>query len=175
MAFILQHRIWRGCKLRVHTVAEQLDNSVAVKANLQALLHQVRPFCTSQDANLPPRRVSFWTKGCFYRLAGYGAQTRTQVFLLARTRTPHPFSKTKTRILISLSYRSLLHYVSFSAAPSIFFLRFLRFSESSTPILSPSPSESEPPHPRCNIPTLPTLLPSLKTNLHLFPLLKGTH
>lgn len=38
----LQHRIWRACKLRVHTVAEQLDNSVAVKANLQALLQQVR-------------------------------------------------------------------------------------------------------------------------------------
>lgn len=37
----LQHRIWRACKLRVHTVAEQLDNSVAVKANLQKLLQQV--------------------------------------------------------------------------------------------------------------------------------------
>lgn len=38
-----QHKIWRKCKLRVHTVAEKLDNSVEVKRNLEKLLEMVSP------------------------------------------------------------------------------------------------------------------------------------
>jgi amino acid transporter len=37
-----QHKIWRKCKLRVHTVAEKLDNSEVVKKNLERLLEAVR-------------------------------------------------------------------------------------------------------------------------------------
>lgn len=37
-----QHKIWRKCKLRVHTVAEKLDNSEVVKKNLERLLELVR-------------------------------------------------------------------------------------------------------------------------------------
>lgn len=37
-----QHKIWRKCKLRVHTVAEKLDNSQVVKKNLERLLELVR-------------------------------------------------------------------------------------------------------------------------------------
>ncbi|KAG0621679.1 hypothetical protein M758_3G040000 [Ceratodon purpureus] len=37
-----QHKIWRKCKLRVHTVAEKLDNSEIVKKNLEKLLEMVR-------------------------------------------------------------------------------------------------------------------------------------
>ncbi|KAG0586431.1 hypothetical protein KC19_2G090200 [Ceratodon purpureus] len=37
-----QHKIWRKCKLRVHTVAEKLDNSEVVKKNLEKLLELVR-------------------------------------------------------------------------------------------------------------------------------------
>lgn len=54
VAFASQHRIWRACKLRVHTVAEQLDNSVAVKANLQALLQQVRALLSRMSRGAEP-------------------------------------------------------------------------------------------------------------------------
>ena len=37
-----QHKIWRKCKLRLHTVAEKLDNSEEVKRNLERLLEMVR-------------------------------------------------------------------------------------------------------------------------------------
>lgn len=40
-----QHKIWRKCKLRVHTVAEKLDNSVEVKKNLEKLLELVSTSC----------------------------------------------------------------------------------------------------------------------------------
>lgn len=36
-----QHKIWRKCKVRVHTVAEKLDNSDIVKRNLEKLLETV--------------------------------------------------------------------------------------------------------------------------------------
>jgi len=37
-----QHKIWRKCRIRVHTVAEKLDNSEQVADNLKKLLEQVR-------------------------------------------------------------------------------------------------------------------------------------
>lgn len=40
-----QHKIWRKCKLRVHTVAEKLDNSEVVKKNLEKLLELVSTSC----------------------------------------------------------------------------------------------------------------------------------
>jgi hypothetical protein len=36
-----QHKIWRKCRIRVHTVAEKLDNSEQVADNLKKLLEQV--------------------------------------------------------------------------------------------------------------------------------------
>jgi potassium/chloride transporter 4/5/6 len=36
-----QHRVWHKCRLRVHTVSEEWDNPVVVKANLEKLLEQV--------------------------------------------------------------------------------------------------------------------------------------
>ncbi|KAJ7516469.1 hypothetical protein O6H91_22G059400 [Diphasiastrum complanatum] len=38
---IRQHRVWRKCRLRVHTVAEKSDDSMAVKKNLEKLLEKV--------------------------------------------------------------------------------------------------------------------------------------
>ncbi len=36
-----QHKVWRKCQLRVHTVAEKLDNSEIICKNLEKLLEQV--------------------------------------------------------------------------------------------------------------------------------------
>lgn len=42
-----QHRVWNKCRLRVHTVSEEWDNPVTVKANLEKLLEQVG--CVNRD------------------------------------------------------------------------------------------------------------------------------
>lgn len=42
LAYLLtQNKVWRRCKLRVHTVAEKLDNSEEVRRNLIRILDQV--------------------------------------------------------------------------------------------------------------------------------------
>ncbi|EFJ12492.1 hypothetical protein SELMODRAFT_425250 [Selaginella moellendorffii] len=56
---INQHKVWRKCKLRVHTVAERLDNSEEVKNNLRKLLDKVRivadvEVLELEDADLAP-------------------------------------------------------------------------------------------------------------------------
>eukprot|EP01135_Chromosphaera_perkinsii_P009675 Nk52_evm1s1837 gene=Nk52_evmTU1s1837 len=43
LAFLLrQHRVWKGCALRIFTVAEMKDNSVKMKKDLQRLVYQLR-------------------------------------------------------------------------------------------------------------------------------------
>ncbi|CAK9238252.1 unnamed protein product [Sphagnum troendelagicum] len=54
-----EHKVWRKCQLRVHTVAEKLDNSEIICKNLEKLLEQVRIEAEVQvleleDADLAP-------------------------------------------------------------------------------------------------------------------------
>ena len=48
LAFMLkQHKTWRRCKLNVYTVAEALENPIAVQNNLEQLLRQVKPYLSA--------------------------------------------------------------------------------------------------------------------------------
>ena len=43
LAFLLkQHKVWRGCKLRLFAVAQEMDNSVKMREELQKFVYQLR-------------------------------------------------------------------------------------------------------------------------------------